>query len=86
MRTLDIHDYTDLEKYIRLQLALQTTTKNTAEIELPERWFIKLVKLIHFCLKESRYEFLAKKELEELLLLNQFYVHINRVSTLIIKQ
>lgn len=84
MRSSDITCYADMETYIKLEIARQTQTKRTVELELPERFFFKLLKLIQFYLKDEPKEREAKKVFDDSI--KTYWVRINRIQTEVIRK
>lgn len=83
MRAVDINNYQDLERYIKLELAQQTTTRVKAEIELPALWFTKLIKFLRYYMRNDTREKEIQQELPKDL--KKFYIEINKVRTTIIR-
>ncbi len=54
MRLEDIEGTEQLCSYIHLELVRQTQTKKTLVLQLPEKLFYKLIKLIQFYVKDDR--------------------------------
>lgn len=79
-----IDSYETLERFLRLELARQTQKANTMEIELPEKWFFKLAKLICFALKNDPNERWASYELKEDCV--KYVVKMNKIFTIVKKE
>lgn len=81
MRIEDVQSYKDLEAFVKLELARQTTKRQIVEIELPPRLFFNLWKLIQFTIKYEPKERYATTEIEPEC--KKMQVKINKVFTII---
>lgn len=81
MKVEDIHNYQDLQVYIRNQVVQQTITRKTVEIHLNDEWFFKFGKFVRFSLKHDHKERGVIPEINEDC--NKFILKINGVFTIV---
>lgn len=82
MRKEEIEGTQDLIKYVKLELVRQTQKKKTLILELPDRLYFKLMKLVIFCLKDKEEN--ARKEIDEKSI--KFIVRINGTFSIITRK
>lgn len=53
MKAKDISNYNDLLSFVRVELAVQGSSRKIVSFKLSEEWFFKFAKLIKHCLKDT---------------------------------
>lgn len=84
MKIEDINSFADLEVFIRLEIARQTKTKKSVQLELNEKWFFKFAQLIVFSLKTDPTEKHVSKEIDKDC--KKYLLKINRVFTIVTRR